>query len=392
MPANGQCADEVVVIGGGVSGLSVAAVLARNEIPVTLLEASTPGAEASTRNQGWLYSGALFARRQPKLARMCLDSYRKTIEFCPECLEPGHTGMTFAITRPETDRDSWTDAWGQAGIPFENMSTTQLRRSIPGLETGLIQSAFHLPDRSFRPQVLLRKLATVAAARGVRIRTRSRVTAFEVTDGRITTVRTCGGDQVRASFVIIATGASQSDLSRYLGITSTCDQSLYQRVTLQAHLMSVAPQLSSQPFCMVDSDGFNHMPHMNPGDRQVSVLGADTWKVVNALESDVPCTEAANRIRSKIHHFFPGFDLSSADVQCWSARTVQAMHLEQTDPGRVPLPTVINHSMEAPCISNMISIYPGRATLWPQLAEQAASVVKGILEPRQVAVSDPPWA
>ena len=53
--------SRIVIVGGGISGLSIAARLAQAGMPVTLLEASHLGFGASTRNQGWLFSGAWFA-------------------------------------------------------------------------------------------------------------------------------------------------------------------------------------------------------------------------------------------------------------------------------------------------------------------------------------------
>ena len=44
----------VVVIGGGIVGLSAALVLAERGIPVTVLEKGRIGAEQSSRNLGWV--------------------------------------------------------------------------------------------------------------------------------------------------------------------------------------------------------------------------------------------------------------------------------------------------------------------------------------------------
>ena len=73
--------NHVVIIGGGFSGLAIASVLSRQQIPVTVLEAESLGARASTSNQGWLYSGAWFAPRQTALAHTCYEALQKTIRF-----------------------------------------------------------------------------------------------------------------------------------------------------------------------------------------------------------------------------------------------------------------------------------------------------------------------
>ena len=58
----------IVIVGGGVSGLSIAVRLSQSGLPVTLLESGRLGHAASTKNQGWLYSGAWYAPRQRDLA------------------------------------------------------------------------------------------------------------------------------------------------------------------------------------------------------------------------------------------------------------------------------------------------------------------------------------
>jgi len=68
------------------------------------------------------------------------------------------------------------------------------------------------------------------------------------------------------------------------------------------------------------------------------------------------------------------------------------MHAEQTEPGQVPLPTVIDHSNECPSVDNLLSVYPGRASLWSQLAEDAADIVTQRRKPAWSKAATPPWA
>src|SRR5215472_12629269 len=98
----------VVIVGGGISGLSAAVRLSQAGLAVTLLEASQLGGAASTRNQGWLHSGGLFAREAPDHARACNAALQQTLRFCPDCLEPGVPPMAYLFSRPDTLVRSWT--------------------------------------------------------------------------------------------------------------------------------------------------------------------------------------------------------------------------------------------------------------------------------------------
>lgn len=390
MSLQSEPAGNVVIIGGGFSGLSIAALLAQNNVAVTLLEASELGTQASTVNQGWLYSGAWFARRQTALAKMCHASYEKTIRFCPDCLEPGHTGMLFAMTA-DSDIDAWTAAWDAAGIPWQEASATKMRDTFPPSTLSSFTTALMLPDRSIQPHVLLRCLADKATAEGARIHTGTRATRFNLDGHTISSVVTGRGEEIRASLVIIATGASDSALSRYLSSAESGSQSLYTRVALQAHLIATKQQ-TSLPFCVPDFEGFNHLPHLNHDDDRVSVFGMDRWNAVSSGETHESQDAEFRLIDDNIRRLFPDADLSDDAVRRWSGTTVQAMHIDQVEPGRIPLPTVIDHALETPAVDNLLSVYPGRATLWTQLAEDCADIVVPRLQPATNEIADPPWA
>lgn len=382
--------NDVIIVGGGFSGLSIAALLAQESIPVTLLEAAELGHLASTRNQGWLYSGAYFARRQRELAEMCYASFRRTVRFCPECLEPGQTGMLFGLMAAAAD--DWTAAWEAAGIPCHAVDAGEMRDAVPGSE-DVWDTVFRLPDRSFRPTVLLRRLADVARSRGARIRTGIRVTRLNCHDGTVQSVETGDRETLHCSMVIIATGAGPEELSRFTacGVDAGAGQSLYARVAISTELVSL-PRLSPDPFCFPELDGFNHLPHRLPDDRAVSVFGLDRWDVVSPSIGSSESAAAGTEILSRVRRLFPQADWPEDQVRCWRASTVQVMHADQTEPGLVPWPTVIDHAQEHPSLDNLFSVYPGRATLWSHLAEDAARRVVRRLKPVQSRLATPPWA
>jgi hypothetical protein len=68
------------------------------------------------------------------------------------------------------------------------------------------------------------------------------------------------------------------------------------------------------------------------------------------------------------------------------------MHFEQIEPELTPMPTVIDHEHEAPHASNLLSVFPGRASLWPQLAEATRLVVLEKLQNGTHQTASPPWS
>ena len=181
--------EQVIIVGGGIAGLSAAASLASAGLPVILLEANKLGASATSRNQGWLHSGALFAADDIELARQCLKAMQQTISFCPRCVEtspqssPLHhglekthenhsagrapllEGMLFLTTHTETLLGRWTHAWNEVGIPHEEIGSERFAELVPEADPAKVKRALLLPDRAFRPDILLDELASMARMR-----------------------------------------------------------------------------------------------------------------------------------------------------------------------------------------------------------------------------------
>lgn len=379
--------ERIVIVGGGFAGLSAAVRLAQAGLPVTVLEASKLGFAASTRNQGWLHSGAWFAQTHPDLAQMCHESLQQTIEFCPDCIEQGFESMVYLSLDDQTDQDVWTKAWEHAGIPWEPLPEREPAGVSPQMAAEKVRWRARLPDRSFRPDVLLSQLAATARNAGVEIRTDTFVTGLLMEDRQVRGVAVGANEDIRASLVILAAGASSAEGFSQLYQPEAGRQSECQLVSLKTHLHAIRPGLSTDPFCIVDGIGLNHLPH--PG---TSVFGTSRWKVVNnPRDNDVEPQEIAI-IQQQLDELFPdglGDDVETTD---WAGTTVQAMHLEQIQPGDAPLPTIVDHAQEPCNIENVLSIFPGRATLWAHLAERVRVRVLDKLGSRSSEMARPPWA
>lgn len=378
--------NRVLIVGGGISGLATAVRLAQAGLPVTVFESSHLGFGSSTRNQGWLYSGAWFAPEQPELARMCYKSLQQTLSFCPECLERHHGSMVWMISNPDTSRERWTDAWKTAGIPFEGLPTDLAVERIPDLDSSEIREAFQLPDRAIRYDLLLRRLAEEAESSGAEIRGGTKVERLIRTDGDVQGVATSFGEEITARMVVLAGNAAGLALIPGYGEQKVGRQSDYELIALKTHLLAIRPGVSRWPFCIVDADGFNHMPHAPS-----SVFGTDRWLPAADPQSQVVIRAEIDRIWEHIGRFFPDLRRKEVESLDWAGSTVQAMHVEQAEPGRVPWPTVIDHEQEPDGLRHLLSVFAGRASLWAPLAEDVQRIVLEKLGKQPEKVASPPW-
>ncbi len=379
--------ERVVIVGGGFAGLATAATLATAGLPVTLLEASQFGHAASTLNQGWLQSGAWFARGHPEFARICYASHRRTLDFCPECLEPGVDSMVYFHTSIDTGMSDWTQAWEQAGIPFEQLSRSELERSLPGVDPVQMQHGYRLPDRAFRPDRLLVRLAATARNAGAELRSNTPVVRLLERSGHVQGVVIGAGEELRARLVILATGAASAQEFSELYAHRTGNQANYELICLKTHLRAIRPETGCVPFCVVDREGLNHLPH-----QAASVFGSGRWSVVTkGSDQQVQPAEIAE-LAAEIEALFPALrKRTDLQINDWAGTTVQAMHIDQIAPGDVPLPTIIDHAQEPMHMENVLSIFPGRATLWAHLAEQVHRTVIERLGDRALQASRAPW-
>jgi len=381
-----RTSSRIVIVGGGIAGLSVAARLAQAGYPVTVLEASQLGFGASTRNQGWLYSGAWFAPLQPDLARHCYESLRQTLDFCPECVEPNSEPMVYLISDGATDPTRWTAAWDTAEIPYERLRSETVFERFPGLAISKAHHAFQLPDRAIRTDLLLWSLAETAKQAGAEIIVGASVSKLIQQDDRVEGVETAQGDIIPARLVILAGNARGGSLFPGFGTEAVGSQSEMALVALKTHLAAVRPQISRSPLCVVDAAGFNHIPHS-----PLSIFGSNRWLPVHQAEDEQSMTDEIDRLWNRLNQFFPEVRRDEHLVKAWAGNTLQAMHIEQIEPGHVPLPTVVDHEREHPPVENLLSVFPGRASLWPHLAEQTRRVVMEKLSPVETQITAPPW-
>jgi len=380
--------EQIIIVGGGIAGLGTAAELSKAGLPVIVLEATTLGARASTHNQGRLHSGGIFACADLELARTCWQSAQRTIRDFPQCLEHGRksqpTGMYFVSSKVGTVMAKWRKAWEQAGIPFKAVTRDEFFRDVPNVNKELIQHVYLLPDRAFRPEVLLEHLAALARNAGAEIRTNTKVAELLIADGAVHGVKTAAGETLAAGHVILSTGSVLNELiPRHRQFEH--GQPAFERVNLKTHLVAIRPDISHMPFTFVDWHELNHIPHM-----QTSVFHSGRWlptKDGNDTQIDV---HEMNQLWNEIQTLFPRLDRTALNYRReWAATATQAMTVEQVFPG-APHPAVVNHGANGGP-QRLWSASTGRLTLWPVVAEELRREILSHQTRGPLTASSPPW-
>jgi glycine oxidase len=206
--------DDVIVVGGGIIGLSIAREAARSRLRVRLFEKGKIGCEASSSAAGLLGPQIGLEGGDP-LQDLSLASRDLYPEFArsiagesgldPCLLERGTVLLPCDAGEIESiDRQAVFQR--SIGLPVERVSGEALRRLEPSLHPGLTEG-LHLPrDWSVDNVLLVQGLGRAAARAGARLVEGTRIDRLLVEGGRVAGVG-AGGETFPAGTVVIAAGA-----------------------------------------------------------------------------------------------------------------------------------------------------------------------------------------
>jgi glycine cleavage system aminomethyltransferase T/glycine/D-amino acid oxidase-like deaminating enzyme len=214
-------AARVVIIGGGVGGTAIAYHLAHlGWTDVILLERSELTSGSTFHSAGLV--GQL--RASPTLTRMMVDSVDTYRQLQAETgVDPGwrEVGSLRLASSPERMEELRRQAgWAKAyGLEMALVSADEAQARFPLMSTEGVLGAAWLPtDGYLDPSGLTQALAAGARQRGVDIRTRTRLTAITVGDGRVHGVETDAGP-IQAEVVVNAAGMFAPEIGALAGVT-----------------------------------------------------------------------------------------------------------------------------------------------------------------------------
>jgi L-2-hydroxyglutarate oxidase len=212
-------AYDIIVIGGGIVGLSVAREVTRQfpRLRLALVEKETRvGTHQTGHNSGVIHSGVYYKLGSMK-ARMCVEGAAAMVEFCREHGVPFKICGKVIVATSEEERPRLQDllARGQAnGVAGLRMLGPVELREIEPHATGV--AALHVPGTGVTDFAkVCEKYAELVAAQGGTVRTSAEVIAIGQ-NGQETVVETSGGD-FSVRWVINCAGLFSDRISRMAG-------------------------------------------------------------------------------------------------------------------------------------------------------------------------------
>lgn len=209
---------EIVVIGGGIIGISAAWTLHALGVPVVLCEKGRIAGEQSSRNWGWIRKQG----RDPaelELMRLAFRLWPDIVRTLPEDIGWHVGGVTYLI---ETEQDAaeyaaWLEHARAWDLDSRLLSVAETDALLPGNRIRH-QGALHTAsDARAEPALAVPAMARALRAKGVPLLETCAVRTIERSGGRVTGVVTEHG-RIACNAVILAGGAWSRTLLEHLGV------------------------------------------------------------------------------------------------------------------------------------------------------------------------------
>ena len=206
-------AATVVVVGGGVIGLSSAWWLARNDVDVIVLERGVVGAEASGRNGGQtLHIDSPLGMEEQRLWPVLDEMLGYPTEWQPGRLDAVFDEETFeakkAATAPEVEK----------GFEVEFLDGDEVRELVPLASKRIIGGVYRHYGGHANPQRTVQAYAWAVQDLGGRIYQHHTVTGISMSGAQVAAVETDKGS-FGADFVVDAAGPSTGMIAEMAGVS-----------------------------------------------------------------------------------------------------------------------------------------------------------------------------
>ncbi|KDE59080.1 glycerol-3-phosphate dehydrogenase [Halostagnicola sp. A56] len=367
---------DVLVIGGGATGVGIARDLALRDVDVTLVERDGLAAGASGRSHGLLHSGARYAESDEAGARECLRENRILRSIGGDCVR--HTrGLFVQLAGDDPDYfEAKRAACAEIGIPTEIVDANEIRAELPALNHE-VERAMWVPDGVVVPSRLVAANAADARDHGAEILPHAPVTSMTLEEGdgepstrRISQV-SIGGEPERTiepKIVVNAAGAYAERIGELAGVSIPMRPT--RGVMVSVEYDSFEPVLNR---CRDPDDGDIIVPH----DEEV-VLGTTSVPVDDPDEYERADWEVERTV-AECSKLVP--DVSEREITrtWWGVRPLYEPD-EAARGGRGISRGFVRLDHADDGVDNFLSIVGGKLTTYRQMAEATTDLVCAKLE------------
>jgi sarcosine oxidase subunit beta len=210
---------DVVVIGAGVIGTSIAYHLARHNLHVTMLEKGDPASGSSGACDGLVFLQSKKPGIHLELAMHSRRRFDDLAQRLPIPIEYNDTGGMVIIETAEelAAMEQYVVAQQEIGLDVHLLGVRQTRRLEAGLSQKILGAAHCLLDGQVNPLALTLGFAQASKARGTRVMTGSAVRGIETAGGKVAAVVT-DSERIATDVIVNAAGAHAAEIGKMVGV------------------------------------------------------------------------------------------------------------------------------------------------------------------------------
>jgi sarcosine oxidase subunit beta len=210
---------DVVVVGGGVIGSSIAYYLSRRKIPVVLLERGAIGSGTSGACDGLIFLQSKKPGAHLKLAMASGRLYETLSEELDFDIEYRNCGGMILIEN-ELELQAMRRLvveQKESGLDVSLIEKSLAIEMAPCLSQGFIASTYSHRDSQVNPLYLVRAFIKAARYFGAKVFSRMEVTGIRLTPHGVRSVRTPAGE-IETSIIVNAAGVHAPHIGKMAGI------------------------------------------------------------------------------------------------------------------------------------------------------------------------------
>jgi glycine/D-amino acid oxidase-like deaminating enzyme len=218
-PVKCPASADVVIIGGGIVGVSTAWFLARQGVSVALCEKGHIAGEQSGRNWGWVRQQGRDIRELPMMIES-MNIWQSLESEIGEDVGFTRGGCMFAARKQKELEEfaEWLKIGAEHGLDTRIIRGRELEQQVGPAASQWLGAMFTASDGRAEPHKAAPAIARAAAAAGASILTACAVRGIETASGCVSAAVTEHGT-IRTSIVLCAAGAWSSLFCRSLGIS-----------------------------------------------------------------------------------------------------------------------------------------------------------------------------
>ncbi|MFT8395566.1 anaerobic glycerol-3-phosphate dehydrogenase subunit GlpA [Propionibacterium sp.] len=355
---------DVVVVGGGATGVGVARDAAMRGLDVVLVERADLAQGTTGRYHGLLHSGGRYVVSDPESARQCAEENSIITRIHADAVE--QTGGLFVVTPDDSEEyaDGFLAAAQAAHVPAEEIRVGQALEREPRLNRG-IKRAFAVFDGTVDGWQMVWGAAESAKEHGATILSYHRLTEILRADGKVVGVR-CHDEKhdrelgIDCRFVINAAGAWAGQVAAMAG----CED--VEVVPGRGIMIAMNHRLVNTVInrCIYPADGDILVPV-----HTVSVIGTTDVKAVDPDRLPIPHDEVQQMFDAG-EALIPGFRQARA-VHAWSGARplVKDTRVSAGDTRHMSRGMAVIDHQERDDLSGLLSVSGGKLTTYRWMAE-----------------------